>query len=177
MTNTPPRTLLAPTTPAPATCADTRLVPDGANLDLVRSAVICLVNQLRARAGLSALVESPALDSTAQGHSFDMVAENYFDTLRPTDSDHLRGVMPAGIAPAAGLYDVGETIAAGSGSLATPTAIVATLMTSTGSTDNPILDPSFREIGSGIAVGVPAVLGLGSPGATYTQEFATTDHP
>lgn len=175
VTTTPPKLSTPPAIPAPASCANTGIVPAPGNTALVASAVICLVNQQRAHAGLVTLAESPVLDSTAQGHSRDMVSQNYFATVAPPTAQ-LKPVATAVIATAGAVFDIGETIGAGSGPLASPAEIVANLMTSTPAADNPILDPDFRVIGSGVVAGLPAMLGLGSPGATYTEVFATADH-
>jgi uncharacterized protein YkwD len=173
-TPAPAKSVAAPGTATPVVCTGTDLIPTSGNLALVETATVCLINQQRVHAGLAPLVETSALDSTAQGHSNDMVSKDYFSTVLPTGADPSKRAATARFATPADLFNLGETIAAGSGSLATPAVTVAKMMTSTDASSNPILDPSFREIGSGIAAGVPALLGLGSQGATYTEDFSTT---
>jgi uncharacterized protein YkwD len=165
---TPPPSAVA----APADCANVDLVPTSANLGLVRAATICLVNQQRAAAGLGALRENAALDAAAQAHSDDMVASDYFDHVAPTGSDMLSRIVTAGFATLDNVLDAGENIAAAGGSLATPSATVANWMASPDHRAN-ILDPTFEQTGMGIAPGVPAMLGIGGSGATYTQTFGT----
>jgi uncharacterized protein YkwD len=157
---------------APADCVNGSLIPTSANIALVRTATICLVNQQRALAGLAPLVESAALDAAAQGHSDDMVANDYFDHVAPSGADVLSRVVAAGFATVDDVLDLGENIAAASGSLATPEATVASWMASPPHRAN-ILDPTFRQTGLGITAAVPASLGLGGSGATYTQTFGT----
>jgi len=63
---------------------------------------------------------------------------------------------------------VGENIAWGSGSLATPREIERGWMRSPRHRAN-ILSQRFREIGAGVAAGTPERAG----GATYTTDFGT----
>jgi uncharacterized protein YkwD len=157
---------------APANCANGDLVPTSANLDLVRAATVCLVNQQRASAGLPGLRENGALDAAAQAHSYDMVAGDYFDHVAPSGTDMLSRIVAAGFATLANVMDAGENIAAASGALATPAATVASWMASPPHRAN-ILDPTFQQTGLGVTPAVPAMLGIGGSGATYTQTFGT----
>ena len=67
-------------------------------------------------------------------------------------------------------YEVGENIAWGTLSLATPRAIVAAWMASPAHRAN-ILDPRYRETGIGVSPHPPASLARGQAGAIYTQDF------
>ncbi len=158
---------------AAANCVNADVIPTTANLDLVRAATLCLINQQRALAGLAALSENPALDAAAQAHSDDMVSGNYFDHVAPNGADPLSRVVAAGFATVADVLDLGENIAAGGGSLATPEQTVTNWMASPPHRAN-ILDPTFKETGIGITPAVPQMLGIGDSGATYTQAFGTT---
>jgi len=168
-----PQTSAASAAPAaPAACENGGLVPTAANLDLVRAATLCLINQQRASAGLPQLRESAALDTAAQAHSDDMVSGNYFDHTAPSGTDPLSRVVAAGFATVAHVLDLGENIAAGGGSLSTPDATVLNWMGSAPHRAN-ILDPTFKQTGLGVTAGIPAVLGIGGSGATYTLSFGT----
>jgi uncharacterized protein YkwD len=165
----------APTTvAAPANCANGDLIPTTADVALVRAATICLVNQQRAAAGVPALRENGALDAAAQAHSDDMVASDYFDHAAPSGTDFLSRIVSAGFATVDNVLDAGENIAAAGGSLATPAATVTSWMDSPPHRAN-ILDPTFEQTGVGITPAVPATLGIGSSGATYTQTFGTAE--
>jgi uncharacterized protein YkwD len=157
-----------------APCADGGLIPTSANLVQVRAATLCLINQQRSAAGLAPLRENAALDAAAQAHSDDMVSGNYFDHDSPSGADPLSRVVAAGFATVARVLDLGENIAAGADSLATPDATIANWMASAPHRAN-ILDPTFKQTGIGITAAVPSVLGLGGSGATYTQNFGTAD--
>ena len=115
---------------APATCSGGDLVPTSANLAQVGAATLCLINQQRAAAGLPALRETAALDAAAASHSADMVAKNYFDHVAPTGLGLVDQVLGAGYATVGTLLDLGENIATGVDSLATPASTVASWMAS-----------------------------------------------
>jgi uncharacterized protein YkwD len=150
-----------------APCPDAGLAVTAANLSLVRDAVLCLHNQVRAARGLVPLRENPRLRRAARMHSDDMVARRYFahDTLGGPDM--AARILRTGYARGQA-WSLGENIAWGTGSLGTAAQIERAWMASPGHRAN-ILRREFREIGIGIAVGVPVA--SGTPGATYTADF------
>jgi uncharacterized protein YkwD len=158
---------------APTSCADGDLVPTAANLDRVRAATYCLINLERGSHGVPPLRQSPDLESAAQRHSEDMVARNYFDHVGPTGVGLLDRVLAAGYSTVGAVLDLGENISAGGDYLATPAATVAGWMSSPEHRDN-ILGSSFGDTGIGVVAALPASLGLGQTGATYTQLFGRT---
>jgi uncharacterized protein YkwD len=164
-----------PAAAVPATCAGADLVPTDANLIEVRAATLCLINNQRAAAaaGLAALRESSALDAAAASHSADMVAGNYFDHVAPTGLGLVDQILAVGYATVGTLRDLGENLATGVDSLATPASTVATWMASPGHREN-ILDPGFTDTGIGVVASAPAMLGTGGAGATYTQWLGST---
>jgi uncharacterized protein YkwD len=149
-------------------CANTTLQPAIGNLPLIRAAVLCLHNRERAARGLPALRENTRLRKAAKAHSDDMVARRYFahDTLGGPDM--ATRILRTGYARGQG-WSLGENIAWGTGSLGNAAQIARAWMNSSGHRAN-ILRREFREIGIGIAVGVP-VAGGGPSGATYTADF------
>jgi uncharacterized protein YkwD len=152
-------------------CANTQLMPEAANLGLLRQAVLCLVNQKRAQNGELPLAEDAKLDAAAESHNQDMVAAGYFEHVSPsgeTPVDRVRasGYLPTG--PAG--YVIGENLAWGTLSLATPQAIVAAWIASPGHLAN-ILESQYRDTGIAITPAVPRGLADGVAGATYAQEF------
>ncbi len=157
---------------ASAPCANAYLVPSAANVSLVSAATLCLINQQRAAHGLAALRQNSALTSAAAAHSRDMVAADYFSHNSPSGSDPFSRIRAAGYLQPGHGYTMGENIAAATGSLATPAAIVSSWMSSAGHRDN-ILNPAFRDTGMGVAAPAPALLGSG-PGGTYTEDFGAT---
>jgi uncharacterized protein YkwD len=158
---------------APTSCADGDLIPTSGNLAQIRQATICLINMQRAANGVGQLTERADLDAAAQSHTDDMIARDYFDHVGPTGLGLLDRLLATGYATLGALLGAGENIAAGGGALATPNATVASWMSSPEHRAN-ILDPSFTDTGLGVDAALPASVGLGSVGATYTQVFGAT---
>ena len=150
------------------TCAHANVVPSAANLELVRTAVLCLHNRERATRGLPKLAERAELRTAAEGHSVHMVEAQFFAHDGPDGSDMVDRILGTGYARGHG-WSLGENIAWGTGPLATAAAIHRAWMRSPGHKAN-ILRRQFREIGIGIALGAPAPTG-GQDGATYTADF------
>jgi hypothetical protein len=100
-----------------------------------------------------------------------MVDQRFFDHVSPDGSTMLQRIKAAGWVAAPGSWTVGENIAWGSGSLATPVSIVDGWMHSAGHRAN-ILNGSFAEIGIGIAAGAPRS-GISGEAATYVTDFGS----
>ena len=160
----------AAATHASASCANSGLVPDAANLVLVDAATLCLVNQQRAAARLSLLSDDATLDRAAQAHSQDMIAHDYFDHVSPTGSTPLSRLLAVHYLTLTAGYWIGENIAWGTLTLATPASIVGAWMQSPDHRAN-ILRPEFRQSGIGIVAAAPGSMSQGESGATYTQDF------
>jgi uncharacterized protein YkwD len=152
-------------------CANTEVTPEPDNLEEIDAATLCLVNQERARNGELPLQPSKALEEAAQGHSEEMVSEDYFAHIAPS------GLTPVGRAEETGYipnqqvgYTLGENIAWGTLQLSTPSAITAAWIASPKHLANILYDP-YRDTAIGVAPEAPAALAEGQPGAVYTQEF------
>jgi len=166
-----PQPAAAPATApaAPATCSDTDTMPTTDNLDAIRAAIGCLVDNQRIQAGLAPLSDNAQLQAAAQGHSEDMVARGYFDHTTPDGQQFSDRIFASGYVSPSDSYWMGENIAWGGGSFATPSQIVQAWMNSPGHRAN-ILSSTFRDAGVGVAIGSPGVAGAPG-GATYTQDF------
>ena len=152
-------------------CQDTELVPEAANLPLIRGAVLCLINDERAQHGELPLNPDPRLQAAAESHVSDMIANDYFEHVSPDGISPVDRVRAAGYLPNLSVgYVIGENLAWGTYSLATAQSIVAAWIASPGHLAN-ILESSYRDTGIAITPQVPASLANGSPGATYAQEF------
>jgi uncharacterized protein YkwD len=169
-----------PTAPAIAEvlsspCENTELTPEPGNVEPVRTAILCLINQTRARDGELPLQPNAALERAAQSHSERMIEEDYFEHISPNGETPASRLWSAGYLtnPQAG-YTIGENIAWGTASLATPQAIVAAWTASPEHLSN-ILDARYRDTAIGVAPAVPPSLVVGQAGATYTQEFGVID--
>ena len=133
-----------------------------ASSQVLRAAVVCLINQQRASHHLPALTASPQLNHSAQGWTNAMVSSDQFT----------HGTNFASRISAAGYVwrSAGENIATG---FATPRAVVKAWMGSTGHCQN-ILNPSYRNVGTGVSN--HPVRGYATGAGTWTQDFALGMH-
>jgi uncharacterized protein YkwD len=152
-------------------CQNTELTPGPENIQLVRAAVLCLINRKRAENNESPLAPSSKLEEAAEGHCQELVADDYFAHVSPsgeTPVDRIRGTGYIS-SPDDG-YVIGENLAWGTYQLSTPQSIVSAWFASPGHLAN-ILEGQYRETGIGVTAAVPPSLAEGAPGATYAQEF------
>jgi uncharacterized protein YkwD len=161
--------LVAPAASSAATgCAGASLVPNAEHAALVHHATLCLLNQQRTSRGLARLREQHALTGVAGDYARQMVRQRFFDHVSPGGSTMSERIKHTTYLDGRRGWSLGENLAWGSGSLATPAQIVDAWMHSAGHRRN-ILDGGFREIGIGIALGSPT----GGAGATYVNEFGS----
>jgi uncharacterized protein YkwD len=153
-------------------CSFTRSAASASPEPNVRSALRCLVNVERVRHGLRALRSSMRLNSAADRHSADMVARGYFAHVTPDGASVTDRVRATGYLGGAHDWTLGEDIGWGTGSASTPASIFRAFMNSPPHR-RVILDRSFRQIGIGVAPGVP-VAGQGA-GATFVLDFGQVD--
>jgi len=129
---------------------------------VLRSAVVCLIDQQRSLRHLPGLTASPLLNRSAQGWTDVMVSSDQFT----------HGTNFASRISAVG-YDwrmAGENIATG---YATPRGVVRAWMASTGHCQN-ILNPAYRNVGTGVSN--RAVTDFATGPGTWTQDFALGMH-
>jgi uncharacterized protein YkwD len=157
---------------AGATCQNVDVMPAGDNVAVVEAATLCLLNGERADKGLGPVVTNGKLAAAALRHSKDMVAKSYFSHDAPDGTDVVVRVRSTGYFDGADGWSVGENLAWGTGSLATPRSIMQAWMNSDGHRAN-ILRSSFREIGFGVVIGNPQK--SDGAGATYTTAFGALD--
>ena len=160
----------APASASP--CPGGDVVPSNANVPQARHATLCLLNHERAMHGLRRLHASRKLRSAASAYSWAMVRNDFFDHVSPSGSTLLGRVRKTAYLSSAHGWALGENLAWGAGSLATPRQTVRAWMHSAGHRHN-ILTGRFNEIGIGIAPGAPVRLPAGMPAATYTTDFGT----
>jgi uncharacterized protein YkwD len=157
--------------PAPAKvtqeCADAELEPTADNLGRIRSAILCLHNQIRAEHGLPTLRENRKLRKAALGHSRNMVSKGFFAHTTPKGLTMVDRILRARYVREDQGWSLGENLAWGTGSFATPRGAVQAWMESPGHKAN-ILKRSYREMGVGVVLGVPV---SDAAGATYTVDF------
>jgi uncharacterized protein YkwD len=147
------------------------VLPNATNVAVVENATQCLVNQVRGQHGLPALRPNTDLQRSAQEHNDDMVAQSYFAHAGPAGDSPLSRIEGTGyVASKTVGYILGENIAWGTLTLATPGAIVNAWVNSPEHLAN-ILDPAFRDTGMAASASAPATMSLGQAGSIYTQDF------
>jgi uncharacterized protein YkwD len=149
-------------------CSFTRSAASAAPEPNMRSALRCLVNVERADHGLPALRSNARLNVAADRHSTDMVARQYFAHVSPEGASVTDRVRQTGYLGGSHDWALGEDIGWGTGSASTPASIFRAFMNSPPHR-RVILDRDFRQIGVGVASGVP-VAGQGA-GATFVLDF------
>jgi uncharacterized protein YkwD len=147
------------------------MLPESANLAVVRAAVLCLINRERAEHGIGPLKANRDLEAAAEGHSGEIVAADYFAHVSPAgettvERDAASRYIPS---PRDG-YVIGENLAWGTYELSTPQAVVEAWIASPEHLAN-ILEARYVDTGIGVTPAVPTALAGGAPGATYAQEF------
>ena len=150
-----------------APCAGADSSPASLTVTQVRDATICLMNAERRSHGRAPLRHNDGLALAGQRHARDMVARRYFAHDSRAGTDFGRRIRRTGYLRGAARAVIGENLAWGGGSLATPRQIVRSWMRSEGHRAN-ILQPRFREVGIGVVRSLPVG---GRSGATYAAEF------
>jgi uncharacterized protein YkwD len=163
---------LAAASPAPAgaasPCGGSKLPSELTDATL-RWSTVCLINAERTARGVRPLRLDRRLGTAARRHSQDMVAKRYFAHESRSGARFSARIARTGWMNGRGAWSVGENIAWGSGTQATPRSIVAGWMRSAGHRHN-ILNAKFHVIGLGIARRAPVG---NDAGATYTTDFGS----
>lgn len=155
---------------ADAACANTALQPTATDQAAVDQATLCLVNAIRRAHGLHALRTNQQLGKVAASQVSSMIRSDYFADVRPTGQTPMSLVGVTRYPAHSAGFAVGQNIAWGSGSLASPAHIVAEWMASPPHRAI-ILTGYYRDAGVGVDPGLPGVLGAGRQGGTYAMEF------
>jgi uncharacterized protein YkwD len=151
-------------------CTDVELQPTPQNLPHVSEVVFCLMNAMRANAGVPSLRQQDLLAQASVGHSQDMVDNKYFAHDSLDGRDLVARLQGVSYIPKADQWVVGENLAWGAGALATPKALVNAWMNSPPHREN-LLSGEFVEVGMGLVYGTPK---QGSDdGVTVTTDFGT----
>jgi uncharacterized protein YkwD len=156
---------------ARAQCAGADAIPAPGSLDRSRSATLCLINAQRTSRGLQPLHDDGRLRAAAEDYSRQMVRHDFFAHVSAVDgSTFASRVRASHYLRGARSWRIGENLAWGSGSYATPRATIRAWMRSPGHRAN-VLTPGFREVGLGIVAGAPTRVHRRA--ATYTADFGT----
>ena len=153
-----------------SSCSGTGLRPNAANVRTVDTAVLCLIDRIRAAHGLRPLRTNRELRGVAASQVIAMVHRDYFADVRPSGQTPM--ALVGGTRYPAHTEDiaVGQNIAWGSGRDATPGHIVAEWMASPPHRAI-ILTGEYRDAGVAVTPALPSVLRAGKLGALYAVEF------
>jgi uncharacterized protein YkwD len=155
---------------ADSPCSSAAGQPSAMTVAAVRADTQCLLNQERAKHGLSALKMDSRLSRAALGHSRDMITQRYFAHDSLSGRNFTGRIAGTGWMNGRQGWTVGENIAWGARSRSTPRAIMNSWMHSTTHRQN-ILHGRFRVVGIGVKRGAP-VAGVGGS-ITYTTDFGS----
>jgi uncharacterized protein YkwD len=148
-----------------------RVLRSSADIVRTQRRMLCLMNHARARAGLAPLHPNQCLHRVASRHAHDMVNRRYFAHTTPNGWDPGRRAQASGYVPRTASWIVGENIAWGVGGAATSGWVFNAWMHSPPHRHN-ILGRQFRDVGIGVAPGVPAHGFHGyTARATFSVEF------
>ena len=151
-------------------CTDVDVQPTQQNLQHVSDVVFCLMNAMRANAGVPALRQQDQLAKASVDHSQDMVDNKYFAHDSQDGRDVVARLKQVAYIPKSGDWVIGENLAWGAGSLATPKALVNAWMNSPPHREN-LLSGDFVEVGMGVVFGTPDA--DAPDGVTVTTDFGT----
>jgi uncharacterized protein YkwD len=158
----------APAAPAALSCAGAASRPTSATLERQAAATVCLINRARAAHGLGPLRSKGLLTRAARAHAQEMVRGDSLSHTGLDGSSPSQRVIRTGYLGGARAWAVGETIAWGTGRLASPAAIVRSWLTSPPHRAI-LLDGRYHDIGIGIALG--ALDSSSGSGAAVTADL------
>lgn len=145
-----------------------RLARSPASVRRTRRALLCLLNKIRRRSHLKRLRGNPRLLRAAEHHSASMVRRHFFSHVEPGGISPLDRILRTGYLSGARAYTYGENIGFGTGPTSSARSMMRAWMHSTPHRAN-ILTRQFREVGLGIAQGIPGR--RRAHGGTYTTVF------
>jgi uncharacterized protein YkwD len=151
-------------------CESADALPGQVSVTDARDAVLCLMNAQRTARGLKRLRAQPDLAEAAGRFARQMVRDRFFDHTSPGGSTMVSRIKATSYLRDAVRWTVGENLAWGTGTKATPRATVDAWMHSADHRAN-LLDRGFAEVGIGIAAGAPAELEADETGGTYVTDF------
>lgn len=149
-------------------CTDVDVQPTPQNLPHVSDVILCLMNAMRANAGLPPLAQQGELAQASVEHSQDMVDNKYFAHDSLDGRDVVARLKAVAYIPKSGDWAIGENLAWGSGTLATPKSLVNAWMNSPPHREN-LLASDYREVGMGVVFGTPSA--QAADGVTVTTDF------
>ena len=144
--------------------------PTASARDDDRAATLRALNVARAQHGVAPLRLDVLLNIAARRHSREMVLRRYFAHESGSGARFSTRIAATGWMRRHRRWHVGETLAWGWGTSATPSAVIGAWLRSP-SHRRIALSPRYRRVGIGIVHGTPVA---GTPaGLTYTADFGS----
>ncbi len=162
--------MLVTGSPASASsCPNTEVQVTGLSQAAMEGSIACLVNEQRAANGVVPVQPNASLREAALSHSTEMVSQGYFEHTSPAGLTFVDRIEATGYIRGTRLWEVGENLVWGTGSLSTPQSLVSSWMNSPPHREN-LLRSRFREIGIAAVVGTPRS-SSDTTGVTVSSEY------
>lgn len=146
--------LIAASPAAASTCVGAETEAEGLSQTELETALACLINEERAKAGVRPVYANGDLRQAGIGHSQEMVSDGYFEHTSPRGRTFIDRISSTGYMRSARRWLVGENLVWGTGSLSSPQAMVDAWMESPAHRAN-LLRERFREVGVAAVRGTP----------------------
>lgn len=161
----------SPAAAAEPLCAHASATPSHLTARAAAHTLECLIDRVRRRHGLRAVRFNARLALAARRHATDMAAHDFFAHVSPGGATVEARVKRAGYLGGVREWWLGEALAWGQSRAGAPQAILRGLLASPPHRAI-LLDPSFRDLGVGVAKGTPR--GSGHGALTVTLDFGRT---
>jgi uncharacterized protein YkwD len=161
----------SPAAAAEPRCAHASATPSHITATAAAHTLECLIDGVRREHGLRAVRFNGRLALAARRHAQDMAAHDFFAHVSPGGKTVQSRVKRAGYLGGAREWWLGEALAWGQSRAGAPRAILRGLLRSPPHRAI-LLDPSFRDVGIGVAKGTPR--GARHGALTVTLDFGRT---
>jgi uncharacterized protein YkwD len=158
----------SPAAAAKPRCAHASAAPSHLSTPAATRALRCLLNGVRRDHGLKTVRVNRRLAAAARRHARDMARRDFFAHESPGGATVQSRVKRAGYLGGVHEWWLGEALAWGTSGAGAPRAILRGLLKSPPHRAI-LLDPSYRDIGIGVARGAPR--GSGEGALTVTLDF------
>jgi uncharacterized protein YkwD len=161
----------SPAAAAEPRCAHASATPSHITATAAAHTLECLIDGVRREHGLRAVRFNGRLALAARRHAQDMAAHDFFAHVSPGGKTVQSRVKRAGYLGGVREWWLGEALAWGQSRAGAPRAILRGLLRSPPHRAI-LLDPSFRDVGIGVAKGTPR--GARHGALTVTLDFGRT---
>lgn len=158
----------SPAAAAEPRCAHASATPSHLSSTAAARTLLCLIDGVRREHGLRTVRANGRLALAARRHARDMASRDFFAHVSPGGATVESRVKRAGYLGGVREWWLGEALAWGQARAGAPRAILRGLLASPPHRAI-LLDPSYRDLGVGVAKGTPRGAGRGA--LTVTLDF------